>query len=91
MLQAMQFQVNPHFLYNTLEIINSQAIIKGEWTISRMTTALADMFRYSVESNNDQITLDDEMKNIKSFIDIQQERFRDLHVEFLLMKHHLPM
>ncbi|CAM4175297.1 sensor histidine kinase [Lederbergia lenta] len=82
-LQAMQFQVNPHFLYNTLEIINSHAIVNGEMTISRMSTALADIFRYAVQGNTYRVSLDKEIENSKNFIEIQQERYRYLKVEWL--------
>ncbi|WP_162138383.1 sensor histidine kinase [Neobacillus bataviensis] len=83
-LQSMQFQVNPHFLYNTLEIINSHAIVEGNMTISRMSTALADIFRYAVEGHHYQVTLYQEMENIKSFIEIQKERYHYLKVEIVL-------
>ncbi len=80
-LQSMQFQINPHFLYNTLEIINSSAIVNGVNKISRMTTALADMFRYAVEGNMETVTLAEEIENVKKFIEIQQERYPYLKIE----------
>ncbi len=86
MLQSMQFQVNPHFLYNTLEIINSHAIVNGDMTISRMSTALADIFRYAVEGNNYKVTLLEEIENIRSFIEIQQERYQYLKVDLIFDK-----
>jgi two-component system, sensor histidine kinase YesM len=89
-LQSMQFQVNPHFLYNTLEIINSHAIVEGNVTISRMSTALADIFRYAVEGHQYQVTLYEEMENIMSFIEIQKERYRYLKVEIVLDETTIP-
>ncbi|MYL51817.1 HAMP domain-containing protein [Pontibacillus yanchengensis] len=79
-LQAMQSQINPHFLYNTLEIINSYAIIENQPTISNMTTSLADMFRYNVSNTKKVVTLQEEMAQIKSYLQIQQERFEKLRV-----------
>ncbi|KGP71867.1 sensor histidine kinase [Pontibacillus yanchengensis] len=79
-LQAMQSQINPHFLYNTLEIINSYAIIENQPIISNMTTSLADMFRYNVSNTKKVVTLQEEMDQIKAYLQIQQQRFEKLHV-----------
>ncbi|WP_171016808.1 sensor histidine kinase [Pseudalkalibacillus caeni] len=83
-LQAMQSQINPHFLYNTLEIINSYAIIENQMMISRMTTSLADIFRYNVSNSKTIVTLQEEIKQIHSYLQIQKERFEDLSVTFFL-------
>jgi len=79
-LQAMQSQINPHFLYNTLEIINSHAIIEKQMMISKMTTSLADMFRYNVSNTKSVVTLEEEINQIQTYLDIQRERFEDLAV-----------
>ncbi|MCD5322839.1 MULTISPECIES: sensor histidine kinase [Pontibacillus] len=79
-LQAMQSQINPHFLYNTLEIINSYAIIEDQMEISRMTTSLADMFRYNVSNTKKVVSLREELQHIKAYFNIQLERFEDLEV-----------
>ncbi len=81
-LQAMQSQINPHFLYNTLEIINSYAIIENQMMISRMTTSLADMFRYNVSNTKTIVTLEEELQHIKAYMEIQKERFEDLTVVY---------
>ncbi|MGP4079108.1 sensor histidine kinase [Pseudalkalibacillus sp. R45] len=79
MLKAMQSQINPHFLYNTLELINSHAIIEENGTISRIAYSLADMFRYN--SNQDQfVTLEEEMEHVNAYLDIQKERYTNLKV-----------
>ncbi|SFP67012.1 sensor histidine kinase [Salibacterium halotolerans] len=78
--QAMQSQINPHFLYNTLEIINSHAIIENQPMISKMTTSLADMFRYNVSNSKKIVTLSEELRQIQSYLEIQEERFDDLAV-----------
>ncbi len=80
-LQAMQSQINPHFLYNTLEIINSHAIIDNNMMISKMTTSLAHMFRYNIGNAEQVVTLAEEIGHIRSYLDIQQARFRKLQVD----------
>ncbi|WP_165972435.1 sensor histidine kinase [Paenibacillus piri] len=80
-LQAMQSQINPHFLYNTLEIINSYAIIEDVKPISRMATSLADIFRYSIGHPGQAVTLLEEIRYIRTYLGIQQERFQALQVE----------
>jgi two-component system sensor histidine kinase YesM len=80
MLRALQSQINPHFLYNTLEMINSYAILEGFKPISRMATALADMFRFCMKDSMYVIPLKDEMEHVRTYLDIQKERFSDLQV-----------
>lgn len=80
-LLVMQSQINPHFLYNTLEIMNSYAIIEGVKPISRMATSLADIFRYSIGHPQQTVTLKDELRYISTYLEIQQERFKTLRVE----------
>lgn len=80
MFRVMQSQINPHFLYNTLEIINSYAIVQGVMPISRMVTALGEMFRYSI-SDKQSATLQDEIDHVAWFLDIQRERYPQLKVK----------
>ncbi|MFD0712055.1 sensor histidine kinase [Paenibacillus sp. GCM10027626] len=80
-LQSMQSHINPHFLYNSLEIINSHAIIEQNREIVRMTGALAHMFRYNTGSAKQLVTLREELAHIRSYLDIQQARFRKLQVD----------
>ncbi|KGX84571.1 sensor histidine kinase [Pontibacillus marinus] len=80
-LKAMQSQINPHFLYNTLELINSHAIMDDNSTISRMATSLADLFRYNISNQSQFVTLYEEMQQAKAYMDIQQERYPGLKVD----------
>ncbi|GIP36650.1 sensor histidine kinase [Paenibacillus sp. J2TS4] len=80
MLLAMQSQINPHFLYNTLEIINSYAIVQEVMPISRMATALGEMFRYSFNEQA-KVTLQDEMDHVSRYLEIQLERYPKLEVQ----------
>lgn len=75
--KALQSQINPHFLYNTLETIRGQALYLGATDVANTTKALADMFRYNISKKGTMIKLDDELANIDSFIQIEKIRFGD--------------
>ncbi|MDF2958347.1 MAG: hypothetical protein K0S39_82 [Paenibacillus sp.] len=85
MLKSMQAQINPHFLYNTLEVINSYAILENVMPISRMATSLASLFRYSITSGDERVSLFEEMKHMQTYLDIQKERFEHLTVQFQVL------
>lgn len=76
-INALQNQINPHFLYNTLECIRSEAILQDCENIARMSHALASFFRYSISRKENIVTLRDELSNIKNYFFIQQFRFED--------------
>ncbi|MFJ5622878.1 sensor histidine kinase [Peribacillus loiseleuriae] len=73
--EALQYQINPHFLYNTLGTINSFAIIKEEEEISEMTESLANMFRYSLQ-NLEVVPIENELCHVRDFLIIQQHRWQ---------------
>lgn len=84
-LQALQSQINPHFLHNTLETMNAYAILNEAEEISEMATALSSMFRYSVR-NFEVVTLREEMDHVKNFLIVQEHRFqKKIQVNF-----HIP-
>jgi len=72
---ALQNQINPHFLYNTLEGIRGEAIVAGLDTVAEMTEALATFFRYTISNVDSLVTLEDELSNIENYYIIQQYRF----------------
>lgn len=75
-LNALQMQINPHFLYNTLETINSISSIYGCTEVCTMSQNLGEMFRYSINiRKNEFIRLKDEIQNIRNYISIQLIRF----------------
>ncbi|WP_135553680.1 cache domain-containing sensor histidine kinase [Paenibacillus cymbidii] len=78
MLIALQSQVNPHFLYNTLGTVHSIAILEGVRPISRIAANLANLFRYSLESDTQMVSLQEEIRYIEMYLDIQKERYEDL-------------
>jgi len=73
-LLALQTQINPHFLYNTLECINSMGVLYNSWEIQEMATSLAFIFKYSVKGEH-LVFVQDEIDVIEYYINIQQIRF----------------
>ena len=69
--RALQAQINPHFLYNTLSLINSQAILAGHPKIGLPARYLASFYRTSLNKGKDLITVKDELTNIQAYINIQ--------------------
>jgi len=82
-IDALQSQINPHFLYNTLESIRGQAIVEGVEDIGKMVKALADIFRYSITNKNAMVKLEEELRNIDNYLKIQQFRFDN---KFIVIK-----
>lgn len=74
---ALQNQINPHFLYNTLEAIRSEAVIGGLDTVADMSETLANFFRYIISNTSELVTLADEIKNVQNYFTIQKFRFGD--------------
>lgn len=80
--KALQAQINPHFLYNTLETINWMLIIEEKYDLSKMVIYLGDILRYSIEKGNNIITLEKDIEQIEKYLYIQMARFGDkLHYE----------
>lgn len=74
---ALQNQINPHFLYNTLEAIRADALIAGVDQITDTTEALATFFRYTITDVDRLVTLSDELENVEDYFTIQKFRFGD--------------
>lgn len=74
-MKSLEAQINSHFLYNTLESINSIAEIEGVESISTMSLALGNMFRYSIKTQSELVTIEDELKHVQDYVSIQQIRF----------------
>lgn len=72
---ALQNQINPHFLYNTLETIRSDAIMNGAANAGTMAEALAMFFRYTISNLNYLVQIADELENIQNYFTIQHYRF----------------
>lgn len=77
-LRTLQAQINPHFLYNTLDTIVWQAESgKGEEVV-RLTRSLSDFFRISLSSGADWIPVEQELKHVSAYLSIQKTRYRDI-------------
>lgn len=70
-LKALQAQINPHFLYNSLSIINWMAIRSNQKEISKVTLALSTFYRTALSRGEDMVTVENCIKNIKAYLDIQ--------------------
>ena len=73
-LTALQAQINPHFLYNTLDAIGWIAVMKGQNEIEQMVMELSRFFRLSLHKGDKKITIEDEMGIVISYVTIEQLR-----------------
>jgi sensor histidine kinase YesM len=77
-LKNLQLQINPHFLYNTLESISSMSAVKGNYDICEICEKLGEVFRYSLGKNyGNYVPLSQEIKHIQNYVFIQKTRFGD--------------
>ncbi|MFE5322615.1 sensor histidine kinase [Paenibacillus sp. NPDC056579] len=74
-LKALHSQINPHFLYNTLDSMNAIAVLEKVPLLSRMSKMLADMFRYSISQGEQVVALRDELNQVKRYVEIQRIRY----------------
>ncbi len=79
-LIILQSQINPHFLYNTLDSIRGQALFHNETDIAVMLEALGNFFRYSISRKDSIVTLREELYNMDNYIRIQNYRFQNRFV-----------
>jgi two-component system, sensor histidine kinase YesM len=77
-LRALQAQINPHFLYNTLDTIIWLAESKNTDQVVKIVSALSNFFRISLSKGKDWITIGEEVERIKSYLTIQKMRYRDI-------------
>lgn len=71
-MKALQAQINPHFLYNTLSLINWKAIEADAVDISKITLALSSFYRTSLNKGKNVMSIKDEIDNMRSYLTIQQ-------------------
>lgn len=74
---ALQNQINPHFLYNTLESIRSEAMLAQLDSVADMTEALATFFRYTISKVENLVPVEEELQNCETYFHIQKYRFGD--------------
>lgn len=79
-LSYMRSQIDPHFLYNTLETVRKMALVEGADNVAEMAVDMGKIFRYSTKGES-KVALRDEIEMIRSYLHIQQMRFGDrIHV-----------
>ena len=74
-LKTLESQMDPHFLYNTLDSINWMAVKYGADDIEEMVTDLSQMLRYSLNNGVNQLKVSEELTQIRCYLNIQQKRF----------------
>ncbi len=74
-LRALQAQINPHFMYNTLQVMGGMALKKNANEIYSITLALSDIMRYSLNYAKEVVKLREEITYLNSYLSIQNERF----------------
>jgi len=75
-ITALEAQVNPHFLYNTLDMINWMAIDRNEFEISNAISTLAEIFRYGIDNSNGIVEIEQEVAWLRNYISLQQTRLK---------------
>lgn len=84
-MKSLEARINSHFLFNTLESINSMAELEDNEQIATMSLALGNMFRYSIKTQSELVTIADELKHVKDYVSIQSIRFDNkFHVNILV-------
>lgn len=76
-LDALQSQINPHFIYNTLESIRMMAELNDDSDTSRMTFMLARLLRYSISTKKQKVTVKQEIEHLKNYLELQNMRYGD--------------
>lgn len=76
-LKALQAQINPHFLYNSLDLVNCIAIRRDVPEIVKMIGALTRFYRLSLNNGKDTLPIEDELKHVQLYVQIQNMRFDD--------------
>jgi two-component system, sensor histidine kinase YesM len=76
-LRALQAQVDPHFLFNTLESIRTTAQLNQDYKVAKMVHLLGDMFRWNIKTMGIIVDLKEEIDYVRSYIELQKMRFDD--------------
>lgn len=76
-IAALEAQINPHFIYNTLDTINWMAIDKDEYELSNMITTLARILRYGISNSNGIVPIKEEVDWLKQYVFLQQIKLKN--------------
>ena len=94
-LNALQSQMNPHFIFNVLESIRMKSLMKQEYETAGIIEKLAELFRVVIQWNKDFVTIDEELRHVRKYLDIQKYRFGDrldftIHIEESCRERKIP-
>ena len=94
-LQALQSQLNPHFIFNALESIRMHSILKKEEEIARILENFAVLMRKNIQWDKDFVTIEEECDNVKRYLEIQKYRFGKrmeyyLHIQKECLAYEIP-
>ena len=78
----LKSQVNPHFLYNTLDTIRIQAQLNGDKKVAELLMRLVDFFRLSVKVDRAMVALDDELELLEAYMELMCYRYPELQCEY---------
>ncbi|WP_339315212.1 histidine kinase [Paenibacillus sp. FSL R10-2734] len=81
-LKRLQAQINPHFIYNTLDAINWMVLSKNDEKVITMVSSLADILRYSIKHPDDKVQLSEEIAHVKTYAQIQLIRYSHFAVTY---------
>ena len=70
-MKSLEARINSHFLFNTLEAINSIAELEDNESIATMSLALGNMFRYTLKTQSELVTVQDELDHVNDYVTIQ--------------------
>ena len=76
-LKALQSQINPHFLFNTLSCVAQTALIEGADNTCDLLESVSDLLRYNLRRIDKEVMLEDEVRNLKVYVFIQKARYRN--------------
>lgn len=82
-LKALQMQINPHFLFNTLNMISQTAYIENADDTAALLTTTARLLRYTLDNTDKAVTLSKEIEILGNYVELQEKRFGErIHFEF---------
>ncbi|MCY9595363.1 sensor histidine kinase [Paenibacillus chitinolyticus] len=76
-IKALQSQINPHFLFNTLNVLSKLALLEGAEKTSDLTVSVSNLLRYNLRKLDQPVSLREEVDHAREYFAIQQSRFRD--------------
>lgn len=82
-LNALQTQINPHFIYNTLNIISAKSLESGSFDVIEICNQFASMLRYSTDTRSRTATMHEEIENVRSYLLLAKARYED-NLEFTI-------